>query len=243
MNIFKNLAASLGFVALASTAGAVSVTGGIAYDLPHNFSGTTETTSVGVGVGTEVLRGATLTVNPLQTWQLESIRFMGSEAGFVNFFNIGGVDYFNPQPALGTQLDVFNENLANNIFYGFGSSFGNTVNFTFVTVDPASSVSSGDPIGFNPGYALVDVSNLVPNDPVTFFSDIYILALFNDKSTSDRDYDDFMVLLGFSNVTGRLGDPENPGVNPVPLPAAAWMLLAGLGGLGYLGSRKGKNKA
>ena len=53
-------------------------------------------------------------------------------------------------------------------------------------------------------------------------SDTSVFALFNDSAPSDRDYDDMVVRLD---------------VAPVPLPAAAWMLLSALGGIGLLKRR------
>lgn len=53
--------------------------------------------------------------------------------------------------------------------------------------------------------------------------DASVFALFNDSATGDRDYDDLVVRLD---------------VAPIPLPAAAWLLLAALGGLGLVKRRR-----
>lgn len=234
MNIFKSLLASAAVAVMASSAGAATLTGGAFYELPSNFSGNAQTTAVGVGVGTSVVRGATITVDPTKTWQLTSLKFMGREAGYVNFFNIEGTDYFNPQPALGTVLDL--TLLPTPVTFGLGGNSGDTVDFTFKTVNPASSVSSGAPLGFHPGYALRDITASV----VGSLDDKVFLALFNDKSTSDKDYDDFMVAIGLSDITDTSGG-ENP--SPIPLPAAAWLLLSGLGAIGATRALKGKKTA
>lgn len=82
----------------------------------------------------------------------------------------------------------------------------------FSTKRPALSVANGDAIDSYYG-------------SIAFFqrSPSVVYALFNDAHRSDRDYDDLAVRLD---------------VAPVPLPAAAWMLLAGLGALGLAARRR-----
>ena len=43
---------------------------------------------------------------------------------------------------------------------------------------------------------------------------------------------------GFNGATGINQTFDNRLLDPVPLPAAAWLLLSGLGGLGFLGRRR-----
>jgi hypothetical protein len=85
------------------------------------------------------------------------------------------------------------------------------VPFEFRTVSPAGSVANGASTDFYRSIALYG------DAPKTVY------ALFNDSHRSDKDYDDLVVRMD---------------VAPVPLPAAAWLLLGGIGGLGVVARRR-----
>lgn len=86
---------------------------------------------------------------------------------------------------------------------------GGLVPFSFQTTNPGGSVANGSSTHYYNAIMLYQLS------PTTVY------ALFNDSATGDKDYDDMVVRMD---------------VAPVPLPAAAWLLLGGLGGLGGLGA-------
>ncbi len=82
----------------------------------------------------------------------------------------------------------------------------------FRHVPSGASAVNGEPTkGFHPSIALFRLS------------DTSVYALFNDGYTGDKDYDDMIVRVDVSQV---------------PLPAAAWLLIAGLGGLGLASRRR-----
>lgn len=83
--------------------------------------------------------------------------------------------------------------------------------FAFRTANPAGGAANGASEGFYDSLALFGLSG----------TSVY--ALFNDSFTGDKDYDDMVVRMD---------------VAPIPLPAAAWMLLTALGGLGLARRRK-----
>lgn len=86
------------------------------------------------------------------------------------------------------------------------------VPFKFRTGDPAGpAATNGHSTDFYDSIALYQAA---PNT---------VYALFNDGARVDKDYDDMVVRME---------------VAPVPLPAAAWLLLGGIAGLGAVARRR-----
>lgn len=88
--------------------------------------------------------------------------------------------------------------------------------FEFRTAGQAGAATNGDSTGYYRSIALYQ------STPTTVY------ALLNDAATGDKDYDDLVVRMD---------------VAPVPLPAAAWLLLGGMAGLGAVARRRRKSVA
>lgn len=85
------------------------------------------------------------------------------------------------------------------------------IDFAFKHVQGNKTVTNGQSSGWQPSLALFALSG----------KSVY--ALFNDSYTGDKDFDDMVVRMD---------------VAPVPLPAAAWLLVAAMGGLGAVARRR-----
>jgi hypothetical protein len=180
----------------ASSALAVSftVTGGTNYALPANYSLAPET-GPELQVGTVVVRNGTLA---LTAPGRVTFTYLGSEAGYSNRFTVTGGGFHNKSGTNGA----------------FSADFlAGLLGFSFSTDDPAGSVANGESSGWHHSIALYQPAG----------NSRRVYALFNDSSTSDKDYDDLVVRLD---------------VAPIPLPAAAWLLVAGIGGLGLAARRR-----
>jgi hypothetical protein len=180
----------------ASSALAVSFTvaGGANYALPANYSLSPET-GPELQVGTVVVRNGTLA---LTAPGRVTFTYLGSEAGYGNRFTADGGSFHNKS---GT-----NEAFTSDFLAGL-------IGFSFSTDSPAGSVANGKSTGWHQSIALFQPAG----------NSRRVYALFNDSSTSDKDYDDLVVRLD---------------VAPIPLPAAAWLLVAGIGGLGLAARRR-----
>lgn len=150
-----------------------------------------------------------------------AVDFLGREAGFNNTFHWNGSQlYSNSQtgsPSFGNP--VVPSNVFNNVASGL-------LNFAF-------GVNSGTPSIFNGS----NPNGSGPNSPANFFvtfedqtaSGGQIAYLFlDDGAVGDDNHDDMVIRL---SVTGG-------SLNIVPLPAAGFLLLGGLGALGAVARRR-----
>ncbi len=85
------------------------------------------------------------------------------------------------------------------------------IGFAFKHVQGGTTVANGASAGYHPSLALFQLS------------DTSVYALFNDGYRGDKDYDDMVVRMD---------------VAPIPLPAAAWLIVAAIGGLGAVARRR-----
>jgi hypothetical protein len=212
---FMNLAASAMIAAVgfagASNAAVLSVVGGISTPLPSSFD------LVGTPVYDAQQGGVGDIGDPIATFGANKNATNGlslSAPSNVTFTFLGAEAGFNNfAVTLGSTIFTVNDTPGVSSTSFFGSGF---IPFSFNSVDnfltPSSIANDG-----------VRVRNVRLG-----FSDVFnggesVIAYFDDTDISDIDYDDLVVRIDVSEI---------------PLPAAAWMLLTALGGMGYLARRR-----
>ncbi len=178
----------------AASAASLTVLGGSNFVLPLNYSLNDKTGPSLVSGDTVRRNGALHLSGPAKV----TFAYLGSEADYSNRFSINSQSFHNKSGAnapFTLRLDA------------------GKIDFRFRTDDGNRSVRNGDSSGYYNSIALF----LDSNNPHG------VIALLNDWSTSDKDYDDMAVRMT---------------VAPVPLPAAAWLLVAGVGGLRLAARRR-----
>jgi hypothetical protein len=150
------------------------------------------------------------------------VEYLGSEAGYNNNFIFGS---FNQNTGGGT--NTFNAGgITSTTLLGVASG---VLNFSFTSGGGEGTVMNVDPntnAGTNPNF-FVSFAN-------EFASSGQLVYLFFDDGGAgpDDDHDDMVIRLSITD-----------GGFEIPLPAAAWLMIAGIGGLGAVARRRKAAKA
>ena len=237
--VLKFLVATVATLGLAAPAGAalVSITGGSG--LGSTPSGNDVLGPAGIGfAGGQIWRGGTLRITSAQAVVM-SLYFVGSESGWRDRIRL---DDDRPGVPTLVHTDEFGAGTGgvyNPIPYSPGKPIGQVqqnpgvadIKFYWADPDPDKlMVSNGSwaPSISGHGRASLAFAYLNEFDEIVSDATNRILVMLNDsfgkKSPDhDYDYDDYVGVLTFT---------------PVPLPAAAWLLLSGLLGIGAIGRRR-----
>lgn len=148
------------------------------------------------------------------------VEYLGSEAGFNNNFTFGAFSQNT-----GGNTNFFNpagitSMLLTNVASGI-------LNFSFTS--PLGTVTNGDPNDNVPGA----VNFFVSFENENASGGLVAYLFLDDAGAGDDDNHDDMVI----RLTVVGGSFE------VPIPAAAWLMLAGIGGIGGLSMRKRRQQA
>lgn len=148
---------------------------------------------------------------------------------------LGGTGLFENEPSPSTIMH-FQEGAGVTLSYAAGFTGG--FSFYYTALDSLGSVSAFDGTGNLIGSS-ISLGAQTQSGPGC--SDNNLLCVWNFVSVvfGANDVAKSIVFsgtpynIGFDNITLGVSDPA-----PVPLPAAAWLLLSGLAGLGFVGRRR-----
>lgn len=186
-----SLATGLIFTSGISQASGLSVLG----STPLTFAGYNGQPSTATGIYTSGSLGA-LAASSAGTI---SFTYLGNESGYNNSFSFSGIT-FTEANSVGTTASA--------------SVNAGTLDFSF-SDSQGASVSNGTAATPVLGFAILN-GNLTPISGPNYGPFDYVLG-FNDSSSGDADYDDFVVGVNFTPISA------------VPLPASLPLLAAALG--------------
>lgn len=148
-----------------------------------------------------------------------TVEFFGWEAGFKNDFNFGGVELFTTNGVGGVNVGFPIGTFTSGLLAGGG---GTLLDFSFDVTNggsPTNTIVNGSE---NTG-GIRDFFASVDGAPAATMGSAVWLFLDDGGSKADDNHDDMAIRLS---------------VTPVPVPAAGFLLLAGLGGLAAMKRRK-----
>lgn len=146
--------------------------------------------------------------------------FLGFEAGFSNTFTFGPNSFTTECPDCGEGQQIFPAVLSFDVL----SAIGGLLPFSFSTSGGGGSVANGsnpdDATSSNPG---INFFASIVGAPGARSGQSLLLFFDDDGGNNDDNHDDMVVRLS---------------VSAIPLPAAGWLLLASLAGLGFVSGRR-----